>query len=356
MRMAYVPFAALLALASAVGPAVRAQTAPARRVEPAAAGWSAAALAEVLGYVKAQNTTGVLIIQNRHVVAEENWPLADDAAAFRRSFVHGTAADGALLEDVASQQKSFVAILIGVAIDRDLLDISKPVSDYAGKGWSKAAPDAEARISVRNLLQMNSGLKANLTYETAPDTKFFYNTPAYAVLKKVLEGATKQSLDDLTRRWLTEPLGMADTSWQKRPASMGDVGNPTGLVTTPRDIAKMGQFVLDGGRAPDGTRVLSESEFHAMFRPTATNPAYGRLWWLNGGGWRVNAAANARRTEGPLVPAAPADMVAALGAQARKLYVVPSRQLIVVRTGRAAPDADFDQQIWIRLAKAMPAS
>jgi hypothetical protein len=46
--------------------------------------------------------------------------------------------------------------------------------------------------------------------------------------------------------------------------------------------------------------------------------------------------------------------VAALGAQDRKIYVVPSHKLIVVRTGRAARDRDFDQQVWLRLNKAAP--
>ena len=64
------------------------------------------------------------------------------------TWVHGTAADGALLEDVASQQKSFIALLAGVAIDRKLLDLSKPVSFYAKPGWSKAAPAQEVRITV----------------------------------------------------------------------------------------------------------------------------------------------------------------------------------------------------------------
>jgi hypothetical protein len=34
--------------------------------------------------------------------------------------------------------------------------------------------------------------------------------------------------------------------------------------------------------------------------------------------------------------------------------VVPSRKLIVVRTGQAAPDRDFNQQLWVRLMKAVP--
>ncbi|WP_116811631.1 hypothetical protein [Steroidobacter cummioxidans] len=60
------------------------------------------------------------------------------------------------------------------------------------------------------------------------------------------------------------------------------------------------------------------------------------------------------RKEGPLIPAAPADTVAAFGLFERRLYVVPSRKLIVVRTGAAAGDKDdFDQQFWLRLTKAI---
>ena len=49
----------------------------------------------------------------------------------------------------------------------------------------------------------------------------------------------------------------------------------------------------------------------------------------------------------------PENVLAALGALDRKLYVAPSRKLVVVRMGQAAPDKDFDQQLWLRLAKAL---
>ncbi len=319
-----------------------------------AASWNDAALQDVLDYARAQKTTGLLIIHNRRVIAEHNWPLAADATHFRAAFVHGQAVDGALLEDVASQQKSFIAILIGVAVDQGLLDVDKPVSHYLGPGWSKAAPGPESSITVRHLLEMTSGLKEDLTAEAEPGARFFYNTPAYAVTKRVLEHVAKQPLDQLTRRWLTEPLGMDQTAWRPRPPALADVGNPTGLVTTPRDLAKMGQLVLDRGLAPDGRRVISISQVDLMLRRTATNSAYGRLWWLNGGDRTVLAGVQAPIRKGPLIPAAPADLVAALGAHDRKLFVVPSRQLIVVRTGRATPARDFNQQLWLRLSKALP--
>ncbi len=310
-----------------------------------------AAMEDVLAYVESQATTGFLIVQDRKTLVEKNWPLPADAAAFRASATYGTTPDGALLEDVASQQKSFVSVLVGVATDKNLIDVAEPVSTYIGPGWSKASPAQEGRVRVTDLLTMSSGLTTEFAYAAPPGTVFLYNTPVYAVTKRIVASAARQSLETLTRDWLTAPLGMADTSWRKRPAAMADVGNPTGLVTSPRDTARFGQMVLDGGRTPDGRRVVSQASLAAMFTRSATNPAYGRLWWLNGSPYTIKPLAN--RIDGPLIPAAPADLVAALGALDRKLYVIPSRRLIVVRMGRTAPDKGFDQQLWLRLAAVL---
>lgn len=137
----------------------------------------------------------------------------------------------------------------------------------------------------------------------------------------------------------------------KRPAALASVGNDTGLVTTPRDTALFGLMILNGGVAEDGKRIVSEASLEAMFTPSDTNPAYGQLWWLNGSAFTVRPLVG--RKEGPLIAAAPADTIAALGAFDRRLYIVPSRKLVVVRTGAAAADKDFDQQLWIRLMKVI---
>src|SRR3546814_15121710 len=88
-----------------------------------------------------------------------------------------------------------------------------------------------------------------------------------------------------------------------------------------------------------------------MFDRSPTNPAYGRLWWLNGGEYTVRAME--KRKTGPLLPAAPADLVGAFGFLDRRPYVVPSLALVVVRTGAAAPAPDFDQPILLRLRRAV---
>ncbi|MDM0017157.1 serine hydrolase domain-containing protein [Variovorax saccharolyticus] len=357
MRRSLATFCAVaLATLCAIAMPAGAPLAEPVRIDPVAAGWNAAALDALIDYVARQKSTGLVIIQDDKLIAEKLWPPAADARGFRAAFVHGTAADGATLEDVASQQKSFVAILAGIAVDKGLLDVSRPVTSYIGAGWSKATPQQEAAIAVRNLMEMNSGLKEDLSFDAAPDTKFFYNTPAYAVMKAVLEAAANLPLAEITQAWLARPAGMNDTAWRKRPALMADVGNPTGLVTTPGDIARMGQVVLNGGVTDVGVRVISKAQLDALFVRTKTNPSYGRLWWLNGGAETVGAGANARRRPGPLVAAAPADMVAAMGALDRRLFVVPSRKLVVVRTGQAAVDRDFDEQLWRLLVRAMPGS
>lgn len=318
---------------------------------PALATATAPNLQPVLDYVQGQKTTGFLIVQDRQVLAERNWPLPADAADFRLAFTYGPAPDGSLLEDVASQQKSFVAVLAAIAIDKGLLDVDKPVSDYIGAGWSKASLEQERAIRVVHLLTMSSGLNEAFGYVAPAGERFFYNTPVYAVTKRVLTAVAKAPLEKITRNWLTGPAGMTNTAWRQRPAALIVPGNATGLVTTPRDIATFGQLVLDGGKARDGRQVVSAAALLSLFTRSPTNPAYGRLWWLNGGAETIRAGGV--RAPGQLIPAAPADLVAALGAMDRRLYVAPSRKLVVVRTGQAAIDKDFDQQLWLRLSKAL---
>ncbi len=308
------------------------------------------AMQGVLDYVQTQRTTGFLVIRDRTTLVEKNWAPPPDAGQFA-AFVYEKTPEGSLLEDVASQQKSFVAMLVAIATDRGLIDVEQPADRYLGAAWSKASPEQERAIKVIHILNMASGLKDNFTFEAPAGTLFHYNTPVYATAKRILEVAARQPLDTLTADWLARPAGMAHTAWRKRPAAFGDVGNPTGLVTSPRDVARFGQIVLDGGKAADGKRIVSEAGMKAMFARSPTNPAYGRLWWLNGSAETARPAGGMR--PGPLIPAAPADLVAALGALDRKLYVVPSQKLIVVRMGAAAPDRDFDQELWLRLSRAL---
>lgn len=310
------------------------------------------ALEELAGYAQAQRSTGLLLIRDGRTILERNWPLPPGSEAFAALFARGHAADGALLEDVASQQKSVAGLIAAIAVDRGMLDPARPVGDYLGTGWSKASTAQEGAITVRHLLEMTSGLSETFAYAASAGTTFFYNTPVYARLHAVLEKAAGETLDAMTRDWLTGPLGMADTDWRRRPAELArQSGNAWSLVTTPRDVAKLGRMVMDDGVTPDGTRLISKAQFAATFAPTLANPAYGRLWWMNGSDWH-RAIAGARM-EGPLLPDAPADLKLALGANGRILGIVPSLGLIAVRLGQQPPDADFHARFWQHVMAAV---
>lgn len=305
---------------------------------------------DLLDYLRDHNSTGFVVIENGKALIDQAWPAPTNDQMFA-NFVYGRANDGALLEDVASQQKSFVAVLVAIAIDKGLLDPTRPVSAYLGQGWSKAAPEKEALIRVNDVLTMSSGLDEKFRYTAPAGTVFFYNTPVYAMTKRIVTAAAGKPLETITHDWLTAPAGMTLTAWRKRPAALASVGNDTGLVTTPRDVARFGTMVLNGGVTNNGTRIVSEAQLNALFQRSMTNPAYGRLWWLNGGSYKVRPLAG--RVDGPLIPAAPSDVVAALGAFDRRLYVSRERKLVVVRTGAASNDPDFDQQLWLRLMKVL---
>lgn len=313
--------------------------------------WNATALDDLADYARGQRSTALLVIEARRTVLERNWPLPAGSEAFERRYTHGRTREGVLREDVASQQKSLVALLVAIAAERGLLDPAQPVSSLLAEGWSRAGAAQERAIRIHHLLEMCSGLDETLSFVSEPGRCHFYNTPAYALLLPLLEAAAAQPLEVLTRQWLTGPAAMVDTDWCTRGAELAAMlGNPRGLVTTPRDLARLGQLILDDGLAEDGSRVIGPAALAAVFRRTALHPAYGQLWWLNGGShWvmpRLGLGA------GSVVRTAPPDARFAMGSENRFLMLVPSRQRILVRLGCQAPDGELREQLAQRLARA----
>ena len=85
------------------------------------------------------------------------------------------------------------------------------------------------------------------------------------------------------------------------------------------------------------------------------NPSYGYLWWLNGKA-KYMIPGTQEVFPGSLVPNAPSDMYAAMGAADQRIYVIPSERMVVVRMGNASdPDnpnfavSGFDYELWEKL-------
>ncbi len=318
------------------------------KIAPERAGWSAEALETALELAGSRRSSGVVVLHQGRILAERNWNPDEIDGGPRYRF--RKTADGRAIEDVASVQKSVTSTLVAVAISKGLVELDDSVSKHLGKGWSKASPEQEAKITLRHLITMTSGLTELLAFEAEPGTKWRYNTTAYQHTIQALARASDLSPNELTRRWLSGRIGMADSRWIERPNMPGALG----LASTARDLARFGLMAMAGGKWAGDTIVDNPRYLRAMHQSSQKlNPSYGYLWWLNGKPF-VRAAGT--RGEN-LVPEAPADMVAAFGALGRKVYVVPSMGLVVTRIGANAQrrgESSFDRQFWKLLTAAAP--
>ncbi|MBY0490545.1 MAG: beta-lactamase family protein [Gemmatimonadaceae bacterium] len=311
-------------------------------VSPTALGWDSVALTAALDWAGTQNSTAVLVTWRGRVVAERYW--------------NGWTATTDSI--IASASKSVLATLIGQLQAEGRVTLDAPVSQYLGAGWSRA-PSTESRITVRHLMQMASGLNDSLQAVVAPGSRFYYNNPAYYQLFKVVVRATGQDINTATRTRLLAPIGSA-CSWRPN-IDTGELGYILSCNT--RDMARFGLLALNRGRW-SGTRVVSDSTWiDQLWRPGPTdNVSYGMLWWLNGGSsYRLPGPYLLPTYAGMLIPSAPRDLVAALGKGDKKIYVVPSLELVVVRHGAEADvsggnplaSSAFDEQLWQRLKVAL---
>lgn len=317
----------------------------------------------VCAFAREHGTTSLSVVRAGAAIVEENWPLPDGAVVPPALRIEELP-DGRSREDIASAQKSVTSMLVGIAVGRGLVDLDAAVSGYVGSGWTRGEEAEESRITVRHLLTMTSGLDDTLRVVAPPGARWDYNLGAgYHMLKRVLRAVTGDDINTLSRQWLFEPLGMVESAWQARPVPPGldepmrsmacylDGEPLEGFTTTARDLVRFGLSVLAGGA---GLGLADGYLVEALSPSSPLNPAYGYLWWLNGQPWQL-APKQPERVEGWLIPDAPADLVAALGALGRALYVVPSRELVVVRLGVSPGPAQlaasqFGRDLWTLMA------
>ena len=243
-------------------------------------------------------------------------------------------------------------MLVGIAQHKGLLKIEDPVSRHLGKGWSKAPAEAEARITIRHLITMTSGLTTDLRYEVPAGTKWKYNTAAYSRSLTCAAKASGMDENEMTSKWLTRPTGMKESRWAVRPwVGQRPDANKFGFATTARDLARFGLLMLANGNWDGKTIIADKSYIKAATSPSQKlNLAYGYLWWLNGD--RIVTGADGTKRRGRMISAAPKDMYAAKGALVRRLFVLPSQQVVITRLGDQ-PAKDFDPQFFRRLKLAI---
>jgi CubicO group peptidase (beta-lactamase class C family) len=301
-------------------------------------GWNESQVPDLLDFLMEKNSKAFLILVNGRIVMEEYF-------------------DGHQATDTwqwNSAGKTLVATATGIAQQEGLLDINTPVSEYFGTGWTNMPIEKENLITSRHLLSMTSGIndenqfviRPNLTYLADSETRWSYHN-VFQKLMDVVSAASGRRFDTYFDAKLKDKIGM-DGSW-----NFGLIFNI--YHCSARSMARFGLLALNKGKW-DEEQIVDEEFFRESISSSQElNPSYGYLWWLNGKS-QFMLPGSQNVFPGALVPNAPEDMYAAMGAEDQRIYVVPSKNLVIIRMGRASEPENpsfavsgFDQALWEKI-------
>jgi len=286
---------------------------------PAAEGFDEAVLAEALDLFYADtafhNALSLVVARHGTLVVE--------------AFARGPS-DRERKRNIQSATKSVTSVLFGMLRDRGYFaDLDQPLHELLTGDFP---PDARKRsITLRHLLTMTSGIAfdndhfavellvdrpadpvahilAKPMYAT-PGDSFYYRDADPHLLSAVVTRVTDETLEEIARRELFEPLGITDVHWEADAA--GNTMGAIGLFLRPRDRAKLGELMLRRG-SWQGRRIVSETWIEVSTSPQVMGhdpeAPYGFYWWI--------------------VPEL--DAFTAIGHGGNYIFVAPGKDMVVV--------------------------
>lgn len=314
---------------------------------PESAGLDGPRLCGIAAKLAASNANihGVVIVRQGKLVFEQYFPGYDEPWGMGEGRRYDF--DATIKHDMRSVSKSVVSLLVGIAIDRELIkSADEPVvkffPDYATvktAGWDQ--------ITLRHLLTMSSGIRwdENRAWKdpendephlgneadpfryvlskpvaAPPDSVWNYNGGGTDLLGNVVERVSGKPLDTFAREALFAPLGISDWEWMKYRNE--HVAPAAGLRLRPRDAAKIGQLVLNKGMW-GGKQIVSAKWIEQSITPRFQAIGYfgglfyyGKQWWMG-------------RT---LSGGKDVQWIAAQGLGGQRIFIVPDLDLVVMTT------------------------
>ncbi|WP_103865004.1 serine hydrolase [Aquimarina sp. I32.4] len=304
-------------------------------------GWNTSNEQPLYTFLEKRGTKAFIILKNGKIVIE-------------KYFNGATASDN---NPWFSAGKTLTAFTIGIAQQENLLNIDEASATYLGAGWTNMTIDQENAITVRHHLTMTTGLDYTvsnqnctssncLTYLNDPSSFWYYHNATYTLLDNIITGATNQEYTTYFTNKVKNKIGM-NGAWVT-------LGYAKIFYSTARSMARFGLLSLNKGLW-DTTEILNDPEYFTQMTTTSQNinQAYGYLWWLNGKS-SFRAPASETQYTGELIPDAPDDLIAGLGKNDQKLYVVPSQNLVIIRMGNATGEtllgpSGFDNELWEKI-------
>jgi CubicO group peptidase (beta-lactamase class C family) len=310
-------------------------------ISPATLGWCQPPLDSLIDYLGDNETKAFIILKDGKIVVEE----------YYGSFTQDS------LWYWASAGKTLTSFLVGMAQQEGFLSINDTSSQYLGQGWSDCPPAKEEMITIKDHLSMTTGLDDGvpdnyctldtcLQYLSDAGTRWAYHNGPYTILDDVISNATGTSLN----LYLTQKV--------KNPTGMNGFFLPSGYnnvyYSNARSMARFGLLMLNQGNW-NGNQIMTDQNYFSAMTNTSQsiNLSYGYLWWLNGkASYRLPQSQI--QFNGKLIPSAPNEVYCALGKNDQKIYIVPSKKLVIIRMGEAADQTnfaltDFDEVLWQKI-------
>ena len=294
---------------------------------------------------KAADVHAVVVIRDGKLVYERYFTGEDDILGYS---VGSITFNATTKHDERSISKSVTSLLVGIAVDRGWIEnIAAPVFSFFPEYADLRTPEKD-KITLRHLLTMSAGFawdEESLPYNnygnserpmddaidpyryvlsqpmaSAPGEQYNYCGCSAALLGAILKKVSSESLGVLAKAALFAPLGISDAEWGHPPGMRGhfengDVMPHAALRLRPRDLAKIGQMVLDRGTW-QGTRIVSSDWIEQSTSPQINGGSlyfYGYQWWLG------RSLAGRREI----------DWVAGVGLGGQRLYIVPDKRIVV---------------------------
>jgi CubicO group peptidase (beta-lactamase class C family) len=286
--------------------------------------WNQDKLQPLLDYLETKNTKSFIILHNGKIVVEQYFGSHTITSPWYW----------------ASAGKTLTTAVLGIAEQEGTIDINNKVSDYLGTGWTNAPLAKENLITCKNLLSMNSGLDdslgddvspANLQYVADAGSRWAYHN-VYVKIQDVVAHASGQTWNTYFNTKLKDKLGMSGTWIQNGGLSV--------YWSNTRSMARFGLMIYANGKW-NSTQILNENYVNAATNTSQNiNQSYGYLWWLNGKS-SYHLPQSQFEFSGSLITNAPSDMYCALGKDDQKIYIVPSKKLVIIRMGKSADETNF---------------
>lgn len=307
---------------------------------------SEATLAQVVAYGEETGSHAVIIYHGDGIELEKYFP--------------GFGADHR--SSTASMHKSVLAMLVGIAIDEGYIE---SVDDPAARYLPEWADDGRAQITLRHMLRQTSGIdfatvglnplggffhlvlgadvtgaSLNLPLDVEPGTQFDYNSAIPQDMGLIIQRATGRRYAQYLSDALWRHLGTPDAYVVLDSDEKSMARTFCCLEATARSWLHLGLLHLNAGRI--GDRQIVPADWIAdISAPGDINPNYGYFTWL---GTEHNGFRYYNRKTSTRVfhsePFVAQDVRYFDGFGGQRVYVIPSHELVIVRTGASTQSWD----------------